>query len=105
MSTANRAFKKFYKNEKDGHHDMTYLLYDAIDKIASGTFESEDQVDVINKEIEKRMTWIIDQGVKQTRMEMGLIGISVIAVGGLSYCICKKIKKIVKHKESKPEEE
>jgi hypothetical protein len=99
MSTANRAFNKFYKEEKDGHHEMTYLLWDAIDTMVSGNLESEDQVEVINKEIEKRMIWIMDQGVIQARKEMALIGISVIAVGVSSYCIGKVIKKIANNKK------
>lgn len=103
MSTASRAYNKFYQDEKNGKNEQTYLLWNAIDKISSGNLESEEQVDVINKEIERRLTWIIDRGVTQSRKEMAIIGISVVTVGLSLYCIGKKVKKIAEDKKLKDE--
>jgi len=101
MSTAKRAYKKFYLEEKLGHNEVTYLLWDAIDTMTKGDFESEEQVEIVNKEIEKRLTWIIDRGVKQSRIEMVIAGISVVVIGVSGFCIGKKIKKIAKNKKLK----
>lgn len=101
MKTANRAYKKFYKDEKLGHHKMTYLLWDAINTIVNNDLESEEQVDVLNKEVEKRITWFMDQGVIQARREMTIIGISVITVGVSLYGMNKIIKKFANNKQLK----
>ena len=103
MSTASRAYNKFYQDEKNGKNEQTYLPWDAIDTMVGGNLESEEQVDVINKEIERRLTWIIDRGVTQTRKEMAIVGISVVTVGISLYGIGKIVKKIAENKKLKDE--
>lgn len=85
MNTAKRAYKKFYKAECNGKHEITYLLWETIDELSSDNDLSGERLDLLKEKLEWLETLVMDRGVKQARKEMAIIGVCVVALCGSIY--------------------
>ena len=93
MKTVDRVINNIRQEEIDGKHERTYMLFDALDTLSNEHDEKDNEE--LNTILDRRLGWFVNEGVKEARKEILVIGgIALVVIGGW-----KLIKKHIRKKQ------